>query len=29
LLYEEIGRMVGAPVQVEEEVRALFAALGS
>jgi RNA polymerase sigma-70 factor (ECF subfamily) len=28
LLYEEIARTVGAPDEVEEEVRALFAALG-
>jgi RNA polymerase sigma-70 factor (ECF subfamily) len=29
LLHEEIGRTVGAPEEVEEEIRALFAALGS
>ena len=29
LLHAEIGRTVGAPEEVEEEVRALFAALGS
>jgi RNA polymerase sigma-70 factor (ECF subfamily) len=29
LLHEEIGRTVGAPEEIEEEVRALFAALGS
>jgi RNA polymerase sigma-70 factor (ECF subfamily) len=28
LLHEEIGRTVGAPEEVEEEVRSLFAALG-
>jgi RNA polymerase sigma-70 factor (ECF subfamily) len=28
LLYEEIGRTVGSPQEIEEEVRALFAALG-
>ncbi len=29
LLHEEIARTVGAPEEVEEEIRALFAALGS
>ena len=29
LLHEEIGRTVGTPEEIEEEVRSLFAALGS